>query len=276
VTATFTEDEYTLTIHTIGSGSVDEDPELTTYRYGDVVTLTANATVGWTFDHWSGAATGSINPVTVTMDGDESVTAYFTQDQYALTINTDGSGTVDKDPNQATYSYGDVVTLTANANTNWDFAEWSGDAIGTDNPITMTMDGNKTVTATFEYVAPSVSVRFSSAIYNAKETDGVATITVVLDGTSAVPVTVAYATSNGTATAGSDYAATSDTLHFAVGQTSRTFTVPVFGDATAEGDETVNLMLSAPVNAVLGTPHQATLTIENNAIYLPLALRNHH
>lgn len=66
----------------------------------------------------------------------------------------------------------------------------------------------------------------------------------------------------------------SDTLRFDVGQTSRTFTVPVFGDAAMEGDETVNLTLSDPVNAALGMPYEAILMIVDNVLYLPLVARN--
>ena len=82
-----------------------------------------------------------------------------------------------------------------------------------------------------------------------------------------------YAASDGTATAGSDYTAISDLLRFDVGETIRTFTVPVFGDALVEGDETVMLTLSDPINAASDTT--ATLTIVDNVIYLPLVVRNY-
>ncbi len=54
-----------------------------------------------------------------------------------------------KDPDQATYHYGDEVTLTATAAYAWAFAGWSGDLSGTDNPATLTITGDTTVTATF-------------------------------------------------------------------------------------------------------------------------------
>ena len=154
VTATFTMDEYSLTVTTVGSGSVVKDPEQATYYYGDVVTLTASANDGWYFDYWTGAATGSTNPVTVTMNGDKSVTAYFDQYEYTLTVNTVGDGAVDKDPDQATYHYGDTVTLTATADAGWTFTGWSGDLTGSDNPDTITMYGNKTVIANFIQAVP--------------------------------------------------------------------------------------------------------------------------
>ena len=80
-------------------------------------------------------------------------------------------------------------------------------------------------------------------------------------------VTVDYATSDGTATAGSDYTATSGTLSFAAGETEKTVSVPVLDDAHDEGSETLTLTLSNPSGAYLadGT---ATGTI-NNTDHMP-------
>ena len=87
VTATFTPNEYTLTVTPVGSGSVAKVPDKVTYHYGDVVQLTATPVAGWSFSVWSGDASGSVNPVSVTINGDKAVTATFTQDQYSLTVN---------------------------------------------------------------------------------------------------------------------------------------------------------------------------------------------
>jgi Calx-beta domain len=69
------------------------------------------------------------------------------------------------------------------------------------------------------------------------------TFTVTLSAAQGEAVTVSYATANGTAIAGEDYLAALDTLTFAPGETTKTFTVEVLGDATGELDETffVNL-----------------------------------
>jgi hypothetical protein len=92
------------------------------------------------------------------MNGNKSVTAHFTQNQYTLTVTIDGSGSVTKNPDQATYSYGQVVTLTAVANSGWAFSYWSGDLSGSQNPKTITMNGNKAVTAHFvDAMAPQIS-----------------------------------------------------------------------------------------------------------------------
>ena len=91
----------------------------------------------------------------------------------------------------------------------------------------------------------------------------VATFTVTLSPTSTQAVTVAYATANGTATAGSDYLAASGTLIFPAGVSTRPISVTVNGDTTVELNETFSVTLSNPANAVLGTA-TGTGTIEND------------
>jgi hypothetical protein len=79
-----------------------------------------------------------------------------------------------------------------------------------------------------------------------------AVFTVSLDPVTAQPVTVAYATANGTATAPADYSSVSGVLTFPAGVAVRTVVVPVVGDATDEPDETFNLNLSNAVGAAIG------------------------
>jgi regulation of enolase protein 1 (concanavalin A-like superfamily) len=66
-----------------------------------------------------------------------------------LNMAVTGSGTVLKDPDQGTYGCGETVTLTAVPDTGYSFNGWSGDLSGQDNPITVVMNYNKSVTATF-------------------------------------------------------------------------------------------------------------------------------
>ena len=79
-----------------------------------------------------------------------------------------------------------------------------------------------------------------------------AVFTVSLSPASTQTVTVHYATGGGTATAGTDYTAVSNTLTFSPGHTSATVTVPVSGDTVHEPDETFDVTLSSPTNATLG------------------------
>ena len=69
--------------------------------------------------------------------------------QYTLTANTSGNGSVTLNPAGGTYYAGTVVQLTAVPGSGYAFSAWSGDLGGTTNPTTITMNGNKTVTATF-------------------------------------------------------------------------------------------------------------------------------
>jgi hypothetical protein len=149
---------YVLNVAINGSGSVSRNPNQTSYAYGTVVQMTATGGSGWAFSSWGGNLSGSTNPASITMNGNKSVTAYFTQNQYTLTITVNGSGSVTKNPNQATYTFGTVVTLTGVANTGWGFNSWGGDLSGSQNPKTITMNGNKLVYATFiDTMAPQIS-----------------------------------------------------------------------------------------------------------------------
>ena len=76
-----------------------------------------------------------------------------------------------------------------------------------------------------------------------------ATFTVSLSVASGWTVTVDWATSDGTATAGTDYTAGSGTLTFAAGDTSKTFDVAVTGDTADEDNETFTVTLSNASNA---------------------------
>ena len=154
VTAHFTQYAYTLTVNTVGQGTVTVQPDKSSYDPGEQVTLTANADPGWSFSGWSGDLTGSANPASLTMDRDKTVTATFTQDAYTLTVHTVGEGTVTLEPDQPTYVYGEVVTLTATADIGWSFSGWSGDLTGSANPATLTMTESQVVTATFTVSAP--------------------------------------------------------------------------------------------------------------------------
>jgi len=94
--------------------------------------------------------------------------------------------------------------------------------------------------------------------------EGAGFISYTVSRTSATAAaTIQFATAGGTATAGSDYTAASQTLSFAAGETSKTVTVAVTNDAVAEGNETVTAAIS---NASAGniTTSTATATILDN------------
>lgn len=300
------ETKYDLTLSCSGNGSISKSPNASLYNYGTAVTLTATPSAGWSFSGWSGDLSGSLNPVTITMDRNKSISAHFSlnsysisalvpsghgtvnpanqtvnygsnasinmvadagyhvagitdngntvtisnpyvisnvsaehmievymsintfevtiscgangsvspsgtvtasygespvftispstgfhisdvlvdgssigsvnsytfnnivsnhtlsatfaPDQYNLTVTTTGNGGVNKDPDQASYINSSSVTLTAVPASGWSFSGWSGDLTGTTNPVTVTMDGNKNVTATFSQIMKTLTV----------------------------------------------------------------------------------------------------------------------
>jgi hypothetical protein len=140
-------DYYSLTTDAT-NGSITLDPAGGVYEPNTVVTLTAVPDTGYTFDYWTGDLSDSNNPETLTMTGNKSVTAVFDANEYTLSI-TAVNGSVDLNPAGGTYDYGTVVTLTATPNESYMFTEWTGDLTGEDNPDTITITANKSVTANF-------------------------------------------------------------------------------------------------------------------------------
>ncbi len=163
--------QYTLTtsVSPSGAGSVLLDPAGGVYTAGTQVTLTAVANSGYVFSNWSGDLTGTQNPATIVMDSNKSVTANFTQQQtqqYTLTtsVSPSGAGSVLLNPPGGTYAAGTVVQITAQANSGYQFVNWSGDVTGTSNPTTVLMDRNKTVTANFESTADNSRYSFETGV----------------------------------------------------------------------------------------------------------------
>jgi hypothetical protein len=109
-------------------------------------------------------------------------------------------------------------------------------------------------------VSPSPRVQFEASAFVVRESGGSARVYVVRAGDES-PLSVAYETSNGTATAGRDYTHVWGTLLFQRNERLKSFDIPVFDDDLTEGGETVNLTLSNPTGGRLGTIAQAVLTI---------------
>jgi uncharacterized delta-60 repeat protein len=110
----------------------------------------------------------------------------------------------------------------------------------------------------FGNVLPRVS--FSTGLFRVDERSGIAQITAQLNAAAEMPVTVTYATANGTATT-RDYQPARGSLTFAPGQVQQAFTVPIRNDRRPEGIETVGLELIHADGAVLGNRTGAQLLI---------------
>jgi len=164
---------YTLTTSVSPSGGGSVSPTGGTYAAGSQVSLTATPASGYSFSNWGGDASGSQNPITITMNSNKSITAYFTTVWYTLTTSVSPSGGGSVSPAGGTYAAGSQVTLTATPASGYSFSNWGGDASGSQNPITITMDANYSITANFEVIPPvQYSLTISSTAGGSVTTPG--------------------------------------------------------------------------------------------------------
>jgi hypothetical protein len=107
-----------------------------------------------------GVSVGPLATYTFTgVAANHTIAASFAVTVCTLSVSVVGSGSVTKSPDLATYAWGSTVELTALPGSGLAFGGWSGDASGVANPIILTMDANKVVTAAFgDTVPPSVAV----------------------------------------------------------------------------------------------------------------------
>ena len=133
-----------------------------------------------------------------------------------------------------------------------------------DNGAVCTGDGRRLANPLHKVIKGPPGISVADARVD-EAADATVDFAVSLSRAASETVTVDYATADGTATAGSDYTATSGALTFAPGDTAKTVSVPVLDDAIDEDHETFTLTLSNPSggNAWLSDA-EATGTIENS------------
>jgi hypothetical protein len=109
------------------------------------------------------------------------------------------------------------------------------------------------------------TARFSSANYNVAENGGSVEITITRTGDISREAKVDYATSDGTASARSDYTVAYGRLRFAAGEASKSFPLLVTDDGLVEGSETVHVrIVEASNSGTIGAPGSAVVFISDN------------
>jgi uncharacterized repeat protein (TIGR02543 family) len=154
--------DLTVTLAPTAGGYIIKSPDKPRYTSGESVTITAYTNTGYEFSGWTGSASSTNSSVTITMDSNKALTANFAQ-MYTLTRQTFGSGSINVNPNNTYYSSGTSVSVTAVPLSGYVLAYWSGDLTGRQNPTSITMNNNKSITATF---APSTYTINASAATN--------------------------------------------------------------------------------------------------------------
>jgi uncharacterized protein YkwD len=154
---------YTLTVATSGSGSTSPAVGQHTYAAGTVVPIVATPASGYRFVNWTGnvgaVANTSAASTTITMSGDYSITANFSQipvTYYTLTMAVNGNGLTSPGVGQHTYAASTVVSISATPASGYQFVNWTGD-VGTIANVnaastTITMSGAYSITANFQAI----------------------------------------------------------------------------------------------------------------------------
>jgi len=154
ITANFIFAKHTLTIGT-AEGGTTSPAGATLHDVGTQVPVTATPDEHYDFDKWTGDVPSgheTDNPVTITMDADKTITPVFVIKQYTLTIDAGTGGTTDPVPGTSDHDALTDVSVTAVPSTGYNFSGWSGDASGTDLTITITMNSDKSITASFTVI----------------------------------------------------------------------------------------------------------------------------
>lgn len=175
---------------------------------------------------------------------------------------TGGSGTVTINKNQTSKTFtipiADDSLYEGNETFTVSITAPAGSTLGSPSTATITIVDNETW--------PGGTVALSSSAYTVDENGGSVTISVVRSGGKTGAASVQYATSDGTALAGTHYAPVSGTLNWSDQEDGvKTFTVPIFDNSEyTSPDKTFTVALSNVAGAVMGSPASATVTIAEN------------
>jgi uncharacterized repeat protein (TIGR02543 family) len=139
----------------VGQGVVVRNLGAGLVPFGAAVRLTAIPQAGYYFVLWGNAASSAVNPLDFTVtNANPTVSALFSTlgaNQATLTVLEQGAGVVAREPQANAYTKGQAVSLTAQPFPGQVFLGWSGDASGTQNPLTVAVTNNQTITATFTH-----------------------------------------------------------------------------------------------------------------------------
>jgi hypothetical protein len=147
---------YTLTIQTSQYGTTNPTPGTYTYDQGTQVQVTATPDTNCEFVNWTGSISSTQNPVTVTMDANKTVKANF-RVKPKLTIQAGTGGTTNPIPGVYYYATGTTVQVSAIPDTYFIFNMWGESATGSANPVSLTMDSDKSLYAHFRYIYPPIA-----------------------------------------------------------------------------------------------------------------------
>jgi uncharacterized repeat protein (TIGR02543 family) len=140
--------QYTVTLSAVTNGSITGLAAGGKYLTGTTATLTAVPAAGYVFTGWTGGASGTVNPLSVTVTQDQTIGATFVR-EYTVTLSAVTNGNITGLAAGGKYVTGATATLTAVPAAGYVFTGWTGGASGVVNPLSLTVTQDQTIGATF-------------------------------------------------------------------------------------------------------------------------------
>ena len=125
------------------------------YNEGEILELKATPSKNFNFLSWSGDASGSDSIVQISVISDKKIIANFEKKKHEINLSVNGQGRIInrliKSGSQQEYIHGSIIEILAIPSNGWSFVGWTGD-IDSDssNPVNVTIDKTKNITATFK------------------------------------------------------------------------------------------------------------------------------
>jgi hypothetical protein len=189
IQAQYDTNTYTLTV-TAANGTVGRNPNQANYAHGKSVILTVTPSTGFRFASWSDGNTA--NPRTITLVANTTLSATCTAIptyDLSLSVSPSGTGSVAADPSGGTYYSGTAVKLTPTPATGYHFVNWTGNLTGSAVPGSVSMTGDKSVTAVFAPDHFNLTVTMPAGLPNGCSTAPSGTVQVVNGAPTTVKAT---------------------------------------------------------------------------------------
>ena len=250
---------YSLNITIPTNGTITKSPNKTSYTSGESVTLTATPNTLYRFKNWTGDYSSTTNPLTIAVSSNKSLSAVFELiplPNYTLTTSAT-NGSISKNPSSSTYIEGSTVAVTATANTGYRFNNWTGSITSSTNPVSLTMNSNKSITANFTIIPlPTVNVTtLSSSIGYGAST------------------TISWTSTNATSCSSTSNTGTSTTGSFSTGAltSNRTYTVSCTGPGGTSTDSVNITVAPAPSGTLTSSTTSCTISSGNSTCTIPFS-----
>ena len=125
------------------------------YDIGSSITITATPKTGYVFSNWINTSTNqtyTTNPLSITINENTNLVANFEKAAYNVMFTISGQGSVQKEVvGGGGFSHGSQVKLTATPSDNYSFFYWNNDPGDTENPKTITLEGDQNIPTKFDY-----------------------------------------------------------------------------------------------------------------------------